>query len=901
MQFFPRPFLSFVLVIACQLLMAQEWNNSPNPDGKAITVEQLASILEQKHGVAVFYKAEWFNGAVFPEYVASLLLPEAIAMMTRGRDLDAIFLQDIILIVPAGTQQITPQIMTEQVLVIGNPNEFGRFSKASIHGRILDGTTGQPLIGAVIFAPRTSTGVSTDVSGHFLIELPVGEYRLRLSYIGYEEVFQDIRLISDGEVLFNMFSKTSQLDEVTVTARRARENILRTQMSRIEMDALMIKELPQTFGERDVVKSLTMLPGIQTIGEFGTGFNVRGGSADQNLILMENVPLFNASHLFGLISVVNPDLVNDISLMKAGIPAKYGERASSVMDIKLGSGYDQKETEISGGLGIVNSRLLLQTPIVKEKAAVYFGARSSYSDWLLRKIPDKDLMNSNAGFYDLSALSSISLNKNNLLTVFAYYSHDRFGFSDNSQHNYANTMASARWNSYLNERLSFSMIAGWSNYDYTIEEKPAYSPLTHFRLSSGVDYKTFKWNMTYLPAQNHSIEYGLNAIWYGISPGIKNAAGEESVVESLSVDREQAAEIALYVSDDFRISEQLSLDAGLRFSQYLQFGPALVYHYQQGLPQSLGSVTDSIIYKNREIVSRYNGLEPRLGIRYQLNDASSLKASYNRAKQYIHLVSNTSVMSPGDVWKLSDTYLKPLKSDHFAMGYYRNFLENTIETSVEAYYKRIYNAIEYKSGAEIAMNKAIETDLVNARGYNFGIETFVRKNSGRLTGWISYTYSESMRRTDSPHNEDQINKNAWFPSNYDRPHNLVVNMNYHISRRWRLGATFAYNTGRPVTLPESVFSFGDNFLVYYSDRNKYRLPDYHRLDVSISMGENHRLKQKGKGHWTFTIMNLYGRKNPYSVFYKKEPQTTGTGRSFNLYQMYIIGAPLPTLTYNFRI
>ncbi len=867
-----------------------------------VFIEELVSIIQQKHDVVIFYRPEWFDGVGFDKEVALLPLSDAIASLAGRQNLEALFWDGIILLIPANGGQLQPvQTMSEQRLIIGNPNEFGRFSRASISGIILDGTTGEALVGAVVFEPVSGAGVSSDIHGRFQLVLPVGEHRLRLSYIGYEEVFQEIRLISDGQVHFNLFSKTSQLEEVTVTARRARENILRTQMSRIELDAVMIKELPQTFGERDVVRSITMLPGIQTIGEFGTGFNVRGGSADQNLILIENVPLFNSSHLFGLISVVNPDLVSDVSLMKAGVPAKFGERASSVLDIKLGQGVGQGDAQISGGLGIINSRLLLQTPILKDKISLNLGARSSYSDWLLRRIPDQDLMNSNAGFYDLTAQSSIALNKNNLLSLFGYFSKDRFGFSDNNQHEYANAMASARWNAFLNERHFFSLIAGWSNYDYAITSQPEYSPLSHFRMTSQIDYKTLKWNLTYLPGHKHTIEYGANFMWYGIMPGEKTPYGDESLTASEMLNKERAAELAVFISDDIQINDRLSVDAGLRFTQYLQFGPAQVYAYDPEKPRSNGSIIDSLLFGREDIVSRHNGLEPRMGMRYQINESSSLKASYNRVNQYISLISNTSVMSPSDVWKLSDRYVLPLTSDQFALGYYRNFQDNTVEVSAEAYYKNIHNAVEYKSGAEIAMNKTIETDLVNASGYNYGFETYARKNAGRLTGWVSYTYSRSMRRTQSVHPTDQINNNAWFPSNYDKPHNLVVNTNYHISRRWRLGTTFTYNTGRPVTLPESVFLYGNNFLVHYSDRNKYRLPDYHRLDVSISMGENHRLNQRGKGHWTFTIMNVYGRKNPYSVFYKREQQTAGTGRSFNMYQMYIIGAPLPTLTYNFRI
>jgi hypothetical protein len=865
----------------------------------SLPIDQIITQLQQKHEVTIFYKPDWFLEESINPDILKKPLRDALSELIRGNDLEIVDLGNIILFIPSGRNQPQLADARDHIKVIGSPQEYGRYSRAGIQGKITDGATGEPLIGAVVFEPVSSRGVTTNLEGEFSLELAVGDHRLRISYVGYEDTYHDIRLISNGEAVFELFSKVSQLQEVTVTARRAMENVLRTQMSVITIDAKSIKELPQTFGERDIVRSITLLPGIQTIGEFGTGFNVRGGSADQNLILIENVPLFNSSHLFGLISVVNPDMVSDVTLMKAGIPARYGERASSVMDVRLGNGDQHNRTRLTGGIGIINSRLLFQMPVIKEKWNISLGARSSYSDWLLRRIPDEDLMNSNAGFYDITFHSTAALNKNNHLTLFGYHSYDRFGFSNDNQQDYGNTMASLRWNSFFTPRLSSTFLAGWSYYFFNITEKPQFRSYSHFNVFSDIDYRMLKWFLTWHPYENHVVEYGINVIGYKVDPGHKKPFGAESIINPEQIQREQAWEISGFISDDIKVSERMSVDIGVRFTQYLQLGSGTVYSYQDGFPRRSEYITDSVTYERGDILSSYNGLEPRLGMRYQLDESSSAKLSYNRSNQYINLISNTSIMSPTDLWKLSDIHLKPLTSDQYAAGYFRNFSDNTIETSIEAYYKTIHNAIEYKSGAELVMNPTMETDLVNAKGYNYGLEIYVNKNSGRLTGWTSYTFSASMRRTDSQFPSDQINKNTWFPTNYDRPHNMVANMNYHISRRWRLGATFTYSTGRPVTLPESTYLYGSNFLVYFSDRNKYRLPDYHRLDVSISMGENHRLNQRGKGFWTFTIMNLYGRKNPYSVFYKKEPSTAGSFRSFNLYQLYIIGTPMPTLTYNF--
>jgi hypothetical protein len=879
------------------------WAQSQNQDrliSKLYSAGEIIKMLEDQHNVTIFYKQEWLGDATFDKQILTEPLNVAVNYLVSSLPLEVVFFDDVLIIMPAGPG-ISGQATGGQGITVGDPNEYGRFSRATMKGTISDGNTGETLIGAVIVDVATGKGVTTDVHGNYKIELPVGEHRIRISYIGYEDSYHLIRLISDGDLSFDLFGNVSQLEQVTITALRARENVQRTQMSIIRMDTRTLKELPQTFGERDIVRSITLLPGIQTVGEFGSGFNVRGGSADQNLILVENVPLFNSAHLFGLISVINPDMVTDVTLMKAGIPAKFGERASSVMDVRLGDGATLDKIKLTGGIGIINSRLLFQTPIAKDKATLSFGARSSYSDYLLKRIPDEDLRNSNAGFYDFSAHSRIAINKNNFLTLFGYHSFDRFGFTNENQYEYGSSMASVRWNSLPAAGVSHTLIAGWSNYWFQVDDTPENDPFAHFSVFSGIDYRSLKWNLDYDWNDRHTFSIGFNAIGYILEPGEIKPLGQSSFVAQKKIMAEQAYELAVFLSDNIKINERLTIDVGLRFTQFLQTGPARQFIYQDGAPKTNEFITDSILLNKGEIAAAYNGLEPRLGFRYQLSESSSVKGSYNRINQYINLVSNTSVMSPTDLWKLSDHHLKPLGSDQFALGYFRNFRDNTLETSVEIYYKTLQNALEYRSGAEIIMNPAIEQDLVNAKGYNYGMEVYVKKNSGRLTGWSSYTFSSAMRRTETPFPSVQINNNKWFPSNYDRPHNLILNSNYHISRRWRLGATFTYSTGRPVTLPEAAFQVGNNLLIHYSERNKYRLPDYHRLDVSVSLGENHRLNQRGKGFWTFTLMNVYGRKNPYSVFYRKDAAGLGGFRSFSMYQMYIIGTVFPTLTYNFTI
>jgi hypothetical protein len=788
---------------------------------------------------------------------------------------------------------------TSDLVIIGDPNDYGKYARATFHGKILDGTNGSPLAGASVIIDKLKLGSHTNEKGNYNIQAPVGEHTVRISFTGYDDNLQKIRLVSNGSVDFKLYEKTIKLPEVTIYSERNESNVTGTHMSIVRLDVKAIKELPVSLGGTDIIRSITLMPGVQTIGEFGTGFNVRGGSADQNLILIEDVPLFNSSHLFGLISVVNSDGISDVTLLKAGISAKYGERASSVLDIRMGANNPDKTT-VKGGIGLINSSLYVETPLVNKKFNLLIGARSSYSSWLLHSIPDIDLMNSSAHFYDADALLSYNLNSKNKINIFAYFSSDKFGFSENNDYAYSSLLGSLRWKHSFNSNFFFNLSAGLSNYRYQVSESDTSRSWEAYRIKSVLLYKNFKWNFSWLPNPNHALDFGINAVLYNIQPGKLNGLYNGSVINPAQMQSEKALESAFYITDNINLTPNIGLDLGIRYSLYSYLGPNKVYLYQSNVSRTPQSITDSLTYSNNQPICWYSGLEPRLSFRFTISASSSVKLSYNRIHQYINLVSNTAVMSPDDIWKLSSPNLKPLTCDHVAIGYFRNFKNNTIETSVEFYYKKLRNAIDYKNGAQILLNPYLETDLVNVKGNNYGIELYVKKNDGRLTGWASYTFSRSLQKTNGIFSEDKINNNQSFPSNFDRPHNLILNTNYHISKRWRFGCTFAYSTGRPVTLPELKFSYQGYQLLFYSDRNKYRLPGYHRLDVSITLDESLKISKKWKGSWTFSVINLYGRKNAYSVFYKKETHMVSYEyRQYDTYKLYIIGRPLPTLTYNF--
>jgi hypothetical protein len=864
-----------------------------------VKFDVLASKIEKANHVKLYYKAAWFEDKLFKETLADLPLEECLTIVKRGVDLNYIKIKsDTYVFVPVEVRNYTYNTNSSGVLLIGDGSDLGEFSKATISGKISDVYTGKPLKGAIVSIEELKISSTTDNDGNYKFMVPVGKYELALNYVGFGEDIRKINVLGNGIVDFEMSRRTIRLKEVVVSDKAADLNVVSSHMSAIKLNAKAIKELPLFLGEKDILKSIKLLPGVQSTGEFGTGFFVRGGSQDQNLILIEDVPIFNSAHAFGLISAVNSDGVNNVTLLKSGIPAKYGERASSVMDIRMGT--NPEKTSFKGGIGLMDTRLNFETPLFNKKVSLLVGARASYSNWLLHQMPDVDLKNSSVNFYDINALLNIKFDPKNKLVLYGYYSDDKYSLSNAYQYHYDNTLGSLQYMHQFSEKFNSTLMVGMSRYRNDMCESDSLEPTEAYKIYSSINYYNTKLDFNWLPNEKHTFDFGLNAILYNIQPGIKVPFGTESEVETKTTQKEKAVEMAIYISDDINFSSKLSADIGLRFSRYAYLGPNSVFVFSENAARTSANITDTLSYGNNEIINWYSSLEPRLSMRYSLDDVSSLKLSYNRTSQFINLISNTTVMSPTDVYKLSSPNVKPVICDQIALGYFRNFDNNTFEASVELYYKKLKNILEYRNGAEILLNNSLETDLLNASGYNYGVEFSLKKNTGRLTGWANYTYSRSMRHTTSPYESDQINGNKYFPSAGDQPHNIVFVGNYHLTRRWMLSGTFNYSTGRPVTLPELKYEFNGKQYIYYSDRNKYRLPDYHRLDIAITHDETLRLKQPWKGSWTFSIINLYAQKNPYSVYYKSTSTLESKYKSsYNLYIMYIIEKPIPTITYNF--
>jgi hypothetical protein len=780
---------------------------------------------------------------------------------------------------------------------IGDPVLAGKYKKANLSGYVRNGKTGEPLPGTVIYIGDLSLGVVSDMRGYYHVELPVGKKSVKYSFVGFEEREMMVNMISPGSFDVELFESTVAIDQVVIVSN-GDANISSAEMGIIRMDAKTISNIPVLLGEPDLLKTMTLLPGIQSSGDMASGFNVRGGGSDQNLILIDEVPIYNSNHLFGLFSIIDTRTIKKLELYKGGAPARYGGRASSVMNIDLKEG-NLKHIEGDAALGIFSSALAIQGPLVKEKASFLISGRTTYSDWILKRLPDIDLRRSEANFYDLNIKLNYTMNHNNRFSIFAYGSKDFFNLSDKNTFGYTNRLASVRWSHIATDNLTFSVSGFYSGYTTTAVERE--NPVNAYQVESGIQHTGARIRALFSKNSKHSFEAGIEGNMYNFTPGIKDPWGEQSTLESELLESEKAMEFAGYLQDAFEISDRISLLAGIRYSAYYYLGPKTVNEYSEGEFISASSWTGSREYEAGKVIQNYSGIEPRLGLRMTLTPSSSAKVGLSRNYQYLHIISNSTVVTPTDIWKPSDIYIKPAMADQVMLGYFYNINKGVYETSAEIYYKEVENILEYKGGAQLVMNENLEQDILSADLRAYGIEFLVRKNSGRLTGWVSYTFSRSFLQTSGAVVGDLVNQGDTYASYYDKPNDLSVVTNYKISRRFTFGASFVYSTGRPATYPESTVRFYGNIFPDFSNRNKYRQRDYHRLDLSLTWDTSLKKQKKYYSSWILSVYNTYGHKNVYSTYYKKEvPTAMNDYKRFAFYELSIIGVPIPSVTYNVR-
>ncbi|HEX8348728.1 MAG TPA: TonB-dependent receptor [Hymenobacter sp.] len=775
-----------------------------------------------------------------------------------------------------------------KVYELGTGSAVG--GKATLAGHIRELKSGEPVIGATIYSEAPSVGTSTDQFGYYSLTLPAGRYDLKIRGIGIKNTKRQVVLRADGKLEIEVEEDITPLKEVIIEAEKDK-NVAGMQMGLEKLDIKTMRQVPTAFGETDILRVVLTLPGVKSVGEGSTGLNVRGGSTDQNLILFNGTTIYNPSHLFGFFSAFNPDILQTVELYKSAIPAKYGGRLSSVLEIKTREG-NKKKFSGSGGIGPLTSRITLEGPIIKDKSAFIISGRSSYSDWILRRLSNKSFRESSASFYDISAHVSHQLNEKNSLYATGYLSADKFRLASDTTYQYRNETASLKWQHNFNNKLYSVLTGAYSHYAYDIVSEK--NPITASRLKYGIKQTNLQADFSYFPNTKHTIDFGVSSLLYNISPGSLSPRGDSSLVRLNVLEQEQAVESAIYASDRIDITPRLSLSVGLRYSLYNALGPHDVYRYTPEASRSEATIIDTVRYGPGKVIATYHGPEYRVSARFGLTDNSSVKASYNRTRQYIHQLSNTASVSPADIWKLSDANIRPQVGDQYSIGYYHNFRANTIETSVETYYKSLRDFVDYKSGATLLLNNHIETDIVNAQGKAYGVEVLVKKLTGKVNGWVSYTYSRSLVRVNAGTTADQINGGRYYPSNFDKPHDFTLISNYRFNRRFSASLNFTYSTGRPITLPLAKYYVANSLRVYYSDRNAYRVPDYYRADFALNIEGNHKVKKLAHSSWTLGVYNLTGRRNPYSVYFKSE---NGQIRG---YKLSIFGQPIPTITYNFR-
>ena len=759
--------------------------------------------------------------------------------------------------------------------------------RATLTGRVRD-QRGESVVGALVYGSTPGNGVATDQFGAYTLTLPVGRQPLNVRALGFKNTTRQLNVYGSGRLDIELAEDITPLKEVVVEGEKAK-NVTSMRMGVAKLDIRDIKQVPTVFGETDVLRVVIMLPGVKTIGEGNTGFSVRGGGTDQNLVLYNDAVIYNPTHLFGFFSAFNADMLKSAELYKSTVPARYGGRLSSVLDVVTRDG-NRKQLAVSGGIGLLTSRLTLEGPLNKGKGAWLVGGRTTYSDWLLHQLPSRSLQQSAAGFYDLSGHLSYDLNERNSLYATGYYSRDRFRLASDTTYLYSNLAGSLKWKHTLTDKLYGVLTGTFSRYQYQLRDD--LSPATASALAYNLNQGNLRADFTYFAGPRHTLEAGGSTLLYGIAPGQRTALGSQSLVANATLEHEQALESALYAADRIEVSPRLALDLGLRYSLYNALGPREVLTYQPGLARTEGSVLGSQSYGRGQVLATYHGPEWRLAAKYLLADNASVKASYNRTRQYISQLTNTTVPSPTDIWKLSDNYLLPQVADQVSVGFYRNLRANSLELSVETYYKQFLNVLDYKDGAVLLLNPHLETDVVNARGRAYGVEVLLRKTSGKLNGWLSYTYARSLVQVNN--GTDIVNNGNWYPSSYDKPHDVTLVGNYRFNRRISLSANFNYSTGRPITLPLSQYYYQNVIRVLFSDRNAYRIPDYYRVDVAFNFEGNHKVHKLAHGSWTLAVYNLLGRRNPYSVYFQAQRG------QINGYQLAIFGQPIPTVTYNFH-
>lgn len=861
-----------------------------------ISLSDLLVQVEKENPVRFFFLEEWLDPFQLDSAYNEMTLHDALTHLLAGSEITfsfeynyaVIFVKDPAASIERETLLRSATAARKQIISkeFGTPKDYRRGNNLTLSGTIRDEVSGHAVDNASVWV-NGKIVTTTDGNGLYRLTLLGGQYVVQFSHAGLADKVIDLKIYRSAQLDLELEKAPVVLEEVVVTD----QSVVNNRIGESVLKLSEMKRAPAFLGEVDLIKQIQTQPGVTTVGEVASGFNVRGGGVDQNLVLYDGIPVFNTSHALGFFSAFNTDAISRVTFYRGGIPAEHGGRASSVLDIRSAEGSPYKWSG-GGGIGIISSHLNIGGPIKKDTTLVKASFRSSYSDWMLNTIKSRyqSLKESSVSFYDASAKLSHKFSGRTKVVLSGYTSFDEFSLSNDTVYATRNVIASLRLDHAFNEKLFGSVGLGFGKYRYSMREE---QPEVAFDLGYGVTYPSLKLDFNY--EGEHKLSFGLHNTMYTFEPGKISPTTAESNAASVTVADERSIESALYLSDAFYVGEKLRIEAGLRYSLFNRLGAGTVYSYQDGKSRENYTVTDSVVYGSGEVMKTYSGAEPRLSVSYTLQSSASVKVGYNRMYQYMHLITNSTAVTPVDIWQSSNVYFKPQIADQISAGYFRNFNDNMYDASAEVFYKTVKNTLDFKDGARLLLNKNPETDFINGNDEAYGIELSLAKTRGRLTGDINYTYSRSWRMMNGVYDEERINSGKRYPSNFDQPHVAQVNWRYAITRRYFFSGNFVYHTGRPVSIPSSGYVVDGIAVLEFANRNGYRLRDYHRLDIALVIEGNHKQKKLLDGTWVFSLYNVYARKNDYSIFY----QTNADG-DLRPYSLSVVGTIIPSITYSFK-
>jgi len=890
-------FSLFTISIHAQSVLDYELNGLER--GKSLI--QLLQEIEQQESAKFFYLEEWVENITISQDYKGKKLSEVLTELFKGTSIDFIAMYPkVVVIIKDPSKDIQRRDALIQALMAGKKVETYEFGKEgdvppdqdiTIEGEIIDWTTGEALPYATVTVNDSLLTTASDEQGKFTLKLKPGTYVLNFNFLSYDEKVFDLLAYGNGKLFVELEKESTELAEVVVQAERT-QDLTKSKIGRTILSVRDIKLAPAFLGEVDLVKQVQTLPGVTSVGEAATGFNVRGGGVDQNLILYDGMPVFNSSHVFGFLTTFNPEAVNDVAFYKGGIPAEYGGRISSVLDIKSKDG-DLQKWKTNLGLGMITSNAMVSGPIKEGKTAMAASVRSTYSNWLINAIRTDytDLSESKVNFYDATLKLTHLIDDDTKLSFTGYSSKDAFSLEGDTTYRWHNFQTSFKLDHQFSKELGSDFVLGRSLYGYDVQNE---DPRQASELSYRIAISSLK-SAFHLDKQEHKIDFGWQLSHYLFKPGSLKPTSSESNAANIEMDNQYSIENAFFINDEWEVSDKLTLEGGLRIPMFFSFGPATIFKYQEGGIKQVSSITDTLQYNGGQLIKAYYGLEPRFSVNWKFAPETSFKFGYNRIFQFLHLVTNTTAVTPVDIWQPSGYYFEPQRADQVSAGLFKDFKNKSYGFSTEVFYKYIDNLIDFKDGAQLILNNHLETELLQGEGESYGIETSFFKNTGKLTGSLSYTYSRAFRQIAGPTRIESINQGRKYPASFDQPNIINLGWKLELSTRHFFTGNFTYHTGRPVTIPLAVFGYDDNSVAYFSGRNQYRIPDYHRLDLALVIEGNHNKRKKGKGTWIFSIYNVYARKNPYTIFFG----TSNAGVP-EPYQLSIVGTLFPSISYNLK-